>query len=78
MSALSRTAELVRDIAAAMDAAHAMRLGLPVSDRARRRVAATRSVPHPCSLQTIEAAGRRLRTRSDAWRQRGPLRASDQ
>jgi hypothetical protein len=78
MSALSRTAELVHDIAAAIDAAHAMRLGLPVSARARRRVAAARSVPRPCSLPTIEPSGRRVRTHSDAWPQQRPLRGSDQ
>lgn len=78
MSALSRAADLVLDVAAAIDAAHAMRLGLPVPEHARRRVAAARSVPRPCSLQTVELSDRRVRARSDAWRQRRPLRATDQ
>ena len=78
MSALSRTAELVHDIAAAVDAAHAIRLGLPLSERTRRRVAAARSVPRPCSLPTIEPSGRRVRTQSDARRHRRPPRASHQ
>jgi hypothetical protein len=54
MSALSRTSEWVRGVAAAVDAAHAIQHGLPVSGWARRRVADTKSAPRPSSPQTTQ------------------------
>ncbi len=80
MSVLSRVAEVVRDVAIAVDAAHAIQHGMPVPERARSRAAAAHVVPrrythdHPA----VEPTGADpIGCVASAGRQRRPLRTAD-